>query len=66
MAARARTLRVVNPLALMARVLRGVADRIDPPATIEPVRVGSGMSDMYVCDFVRGEVRLRGKVIYRG
>lgn len=32
MAARARTLRVVNPLALMARVLRGVA-RIDPPPT---------------------------------
>jgi hypothetical protein len=66
MAARARTLRVVTPLKLIARVLRGAADRIDPPATIEPVSVGSGMSDMYVCDFVRGEVRLRGKVIYRG
>jgi hypothetical protein len=31
MAARARTLLTVTPLKLIARVLRGAADRIDPP-----------------------------------
>jgi hypothetical protein len=42
MAARARTLRVVNPLALMARVLRGVADGIDPPPTAtQEIRITS-------------------------
>jgi hypothetical protein len=71
MAARARTLRGVNPLPLIARVLRGVANRIDPPVN-EPVIIyqGSGgsrvPSPMYEVDFVRGEVRLNGKVISRG
>jgi hypothetical protein len=42
MAARARTLRGVNPLPLIARVLRGAADLIDPlpPATRE-IRITS-------------------------
>jgi hypothetical protein len=71
MAARARTLRGVNPLPLIARVLRGAADLIDPPVN-EPVIIyqGSGgslvPSPMYEVDFVRGEVRLNGKVISRG
>jgi hypothetical protein len=42
MAASARTLRVVNLLALMARVLRGAADKIDPPPpAVREVRITS-------------------------
>jgi hypothetical protein len=61
MAARARTLRGVNPLPLIARVLRGVANMIDPPLP-EPPRMADPPGAYYV-DMANGRVWRDGSLI---
>lgn len=49
---------------LTARVLRAVADRIDPPKREQPKYAAP--RGMYVLDFTRGEVWLDGEIVSRG